>query len=174
MGIVSRGVGGLAAAMLVTAALGAGCGSKSSTKTSVGSGAGATSTTAKPASAAAGSVKSVDLVMTGQDPATVKGTKGTCSIRPTQTGYDFESDAYPSLGTPGAISIIRMGSSGTAELKILINGNYLFDMSRGQGITISSDNKHVDVDVDLTRGSVAGSGAPSTMSGHLKGTIDCN
>jgi hypothetical protein len=162
--------------MLVVAALAAGCGSKSSAKTSAGAGAGAgaTSTTVKPSSAAAGSVKSVDLVMTGQDPATVKGTKGRCSIGATQAGYDFGSDDYPSLGTQAGISILRMSSSGTPQLKILINGNYLFDMSNGQGIKISADNKHVDVDLDLTHGSVAGSGQPSTTSGHLKGTIDCN
>lgn len=162
----------LAAAAIVSA----GC-NKNSTATPP-----SPTSTAPPTTAAPGGV-AVDLVITGADPAVLKGSKGRCNLflidnKFPNSGYEFMAADYPSLGTGGYFSFEGTykdaNFSRPADIyKNQVNGNFLLDAGGpGQGITMSADRKHVTVDADVSRAPVNGN-PPYPATGHIKGTIDC-
>ncbi len=119
-------------------------------------------------SRASGSGVTVNLVVTGNHPATIQGTKGTCNRGATSGMYFFEAKDYPSLGTNGVFQVsYNPGASGTETkaIKAVIDGKGALEFSTQPGVTItfSADHKHVDIDSDL-----------KPDLGHVKGTIDCS
>ena len=120
---------------------------------------------------------SVDLVITGDKPATIKGTKGRCSLPSDPSlgaGYEFSGSDYPSLGAGGDFSVAgpqqktatQIGVA--ASIKAIIKGSgYL--STGGHGITISADRKKVTLNVDI--GGITSSG--TTIHELVKGTITC-
>jgi hypothetical protein len=158
----------------------AGCGAKSSTASSDGS---ATTTSAKAtATTAAGAGFKVDLILSGEDPAVIRGTKGRCNIytgpdAPASSGYEFLAADYPSLGPGGYLSfegthVNGVGAQQPAGLyKTNVNGHELVNAGpAGAGVTMSADRKHLIVDLDVARAS----GTPTPpITGHIKGSIDC-
>ncbi len=134
-------------------------------------------TSAAPATSGSGKV-SVDLVITGDRPATIKGTKGRCIISssdPLSSGYDFEAADYPSLGANGSFSAEggqqrTDGSRSFAVVKASFNGgDFLTFDSSGSGITISANGKNATLDMDLDGGDATG----TRLAGHVSGTITC-
>jgi hypothetical protein len=133
---------------------------------------GATGNTVKPPNRAP--AVNVDLVFTGDKPATIKGTKGRCSI-PTDerlsSGYEFSYEDYPQLGLHGDVSVtgpqntqLKLGPS----LKAIINGSGYLDT--GTGITVSADRKSVTLDADI--GGMTSSG--QQINEHVRGHITCS
>ncbi len=121
-----------------------------------------------------GSSVTVDLVITGDRPAVVKGTKGRCVLIHSPS-YEFSGADYPDLGTGGDVSIVGpMNPGGPPSLKALIGDGGFLDTDGG-GIHISPDQKTVTVDQDLN-GSLPGTmehpGAP--LHDHVRGTITCS
>jgi hypothetical protein len=134
--------------------------------------------TAAPGSSGSGKV-SVDLAITGDLPATIKGTKGRCNISsndPMSSGYDFEAADYPSLGANGAFSVeggqLR-GDGGRTYPNIKANiggGGFLVFDSSGSGLTISANGKTVTFNMDLDGSDAAG----TPVLDHVSGTITCS
>jgi hypothetical protein len=160
----------------------AGCSSSGSSGKAKSTGSQTTTTAAgTPAGSTGGSgsgTVSVDLVITGDKPVTIKGSKGRCllpsepSLAP---GYDFASSDYPALGTGGAFSVTgpQKATAGgqialPSSIKALIKGSGFLDTD-GHGITISADRKNVTLDADI--GGRLSSGA--TVHERVKGTITC-
>jgi hypothetical protein len=120
----------------------------------------------------------VDLVITGDKPATIKGSKGRCSLPSNQTigaGYDFSGSDYPSLGAGGDFSVAGPQQATAAgqialpsNIKALIKGSGYLDTD-GHGITISADRKKVTINADI--GGMTSSG--TTIHELVKGTITC-
>ncbi len=158
----------------------AGCSSGSSSK-SADSGSGPTvGTAAKAASPASGAI-SVDLVVTGDRTATVKGTKGTCEIPTGSTlgsRYDLSAADYPALGADGFLSVTGPepigGRAAPANLKALIGGAGFLDTD-GSGLTVAANRKRVTVDADLGGGTAMTPDNPGTpVRVHISGTITCS
>jgi hypothetical protein len=156
----------------------AGCSSSGSSKAAdtsptTTSAAGGNTTTAAGAGPATGSV-SVDLVITGQKPATIKGTKGRCSLPSnpsSSSGYDFSGSDYPSLGPGGDFNVAGPQKGPPAfpsSIKALINGEGYLDTD-GHGITISADSKKVTINADIGGRLTSG----TTVHELVKGTITC-
>lgn len=137
-------------------------------------------------SSGSGTVK-VDLTITGQDPVTIKGTKGQCILNYDSSGkasngaYSFDG-AYPSLGPNGVFAVwspaqIVTGGTSPAKLRVVINGHQISHSGKqGQGLTFSNDLKKVTLDSDLARGVPPGQiapGTPNPVTGHVTGTIVC-
>jgi hypothetical protein len=154
-----------------------GCSSGSSSKSSPTSKPGSSATTAGGSSAAPTGVK-VDLVITGDKPATIKGTKGRCRIsNPAMVGYDFSGADYPALGATGDLSINgpQQNTNGFQEpsnLKLVMPDSGFLDTD-GSGITISADGKHVTLDAAIG-GGTGDPSATNTLTDHITGTITCS
>ncbi len=159
----------LAAAVAVLAA----CGSSSSSgvKTTDPKPTSSSSTNSTPSgspggSSASGTVKAVDVTITGDKTATIQGTKGGC-----QTGskprYLIQSQDYPALGSPAHLEIT--GAPSGITLTDLEAARVYHDQN-GTGITISSDHKKVTLDAALSAVSLANG---ATYTAHLTGTITC-
>jgi hypothetical protein len=161
------------------------CSSSGSSKAAPGA-TGSTSTTSRnPAGGsgtAAGGVR-VDLVITGDRPVTIKGTKGRCDMPSNATlssGYEFTAADYPVLGAGGVFNVAGPqraipGQIGlAASIKVLIADVGFLDTD-GSGITVSADRKTVALDADLS-GSTAGTpSVPGTpLHDHVTGTIACS
>jgi hypothetical protein len=137
---------------------------------------GATATTAAPAPSASGKV-SVDLVITGDRPATIKGTKGRCIISssdPLSSSYDFTAADYPSLGADGGFgaaggSPLTGGGHTFPSVKAIIGGAQFGDID-GSGITLAANGKSATLDTDLGGGDATG----ARLTGHVSGTITCS
>jgi hypothetical protein len=121
---------------------------------------------------------SVDLVITGDKPATIKGSKGRCSLpsnSSSSSGYDFSGSDYPSLGPGGDFSVTgpQQATAGgqlafKSSIKALISGSG-FLATNGRGITVSADRKKVTINADI--GGTSSSG--TTVHELVKGTISC-
>jgi hypothetical protein len=163
-------------AVLVLGACSSSGSSKSSTTNAGGSTAaatgGATGNTVKPPNGAL--AVNVDLVFTGDKPATIKGTKGRCDI-PTDerlsSAYEFSYEDYPQLGSHGDVSVtgpqntqLKLGPG----VKAIINGSGFLD--HGTGITVSADRKSVTLDADI--GGQTSSGR--RINEHVAGHITCS
>ncbi len=154
-------------------------GSGSTSSTSAGGSAGGSS--------GSGTVK-VDLTITGQDPVTIKGTKGHCSVSHDSSGrasngdYSFVAADYPGLGPNGFFDVsspaqIVNGGTAPAALKVVINGHQIYHSgTQGQGLTFANDLKKVTLNSDLARGVSLDQivpGTPNPVTGHVTGTIVC-
>jgi hypothetical protein len=176
----------------------AGCSSSGTSAKAKGKTAGSTSSTPGGGTSASGSSSpggsqttsgsgsgtvTVDLVITGDRPFTIKGTKGRCRIPSDNTlgsGYDFIGADYPSLGAGGAFSVEgpQLATAGgqtafPANIKVIIKGGGLANIG-GSGITLSADRKKVTLNVGLggsTGGTLSNPGTP--LHGHVTGTITC-
>ena len=135
-------------------------------------------TTTTAGAGSANSTVSVDLVITGDKPATIKGSKGRCSLPSNSSlssGYDFSGSDYPSLGAGGNFNVTgpQQATAGgqlafKSSIKALINGAGFLDTD-GHGITISADRKKVTINADI--GGMTSSG--TTIHELVKGTITC-
>jgi hypothetical protein len=175
----------LLAAILLAASSSSGS-SKAGTTSPTGGGNLATTTSAgsNPAkSASGGTAVTVDLVVTGDRPFTIKGTKGSCSIPSNDSlvsSYNFTGDDYPSLGAKGIFSVAgpQKATAGgqlafAASIKALIKGAGFLDTA-GRGITVSADRTKVTLDTDIsggTAGTISNPGTP--LRDHVTGTITC-
>ncbi len=108
----------------------------------------------------------VDVVITGDSTATIKGTKGQCSVLPNGAAYSFTGADYPDLGTDGALSVrgpTKIGASQTQppSIKMIVQGRGYLSGADVGGIQVSPDGKKVTLDL--------------TLSGrtHITGTITC-
>jgi hypothetical protein len=190
-----RGAAITAAALVLAGCVGALAGCSSSSPGSSGGSAGSTtgpaagSTTRSTAPApAAGADRgtggvTVDLVITGDRPATIKGTKGRCDI-PADPGvssiYEFTGADYPELGAGGDFSVAGPqrptdpeGLTLEASIKALVGDGGFLD-NGGTGIDVSADRTSVTLDADLggsTGGTVDKPGTP--LHDHVTGTIAC-
>jgi hypothetical protein len=162
---------------------GSACNSKSS-KSSSSSSSSTPTTTAPKKTAAKGGV-TVDLVITGQDPAVIKGTKGSCGVSQNETwgDYNFVAADYPGLGPNGVFSLESPnGVTRIAMMKNIVNGHVLTEEPEGSGMTFSDRFHKVTIDADLTRGESPPSDPNNEQSGltkhivtgHVAGTIVCN
>jgi hypothetical protein len=175
----SGSVSAAVAALAIGAVLGLGaCSSSGSAKASTTNAGGSTTvapagSTVKPTSGAP--TVSVDLVITGVKPATIKGTKGRCSLpsdKSLSSGYEFEGADYPSLGPDGVFNVA--GPQNTQlklppSIKAIINGSG-FLSGRDAGITVSPDRKSVTLDADI--GGMTSSG--QQINEHVRGHITCS
>jgi hypothetical protein len=129
------------------------------------------------ASAGSGSSKvAVDLVITGDRPATIHGTKGRCVIStsdPLSSSYDFTTADYPSLGATGGFGAeggqLLSGNRGYPSIKASIGGGD-FSFQGPTGITLSANGKTATFDADLDGGDATG----AHLSGHVTGTVTCS
>jgi hypothetical protein len=156
----------------------AGCSSSGSSKaadTSPTTTTAAGNTTAGNTAGSGSGTVSVDIVITGERPATIKGTKGQCSLPSNETspaGYNFSGSDYPSLGAGGNFGVTGPQKGPPAfpsSIKVLINGGGYLDTD-GHGITISADRKKVTINADI--GGLTSSG--TTVHELVKGTITCS
>jgi hypothetical protein len=129
----------------------------------------------------------VDLVVSGQDKATLKGTKGTCQLFTNQGGravqFLFSATDYPSLGTGGNFNFIATESQPPGRRYSVggrIGGNYihlrerLVGTSQETGITVSPDYTRVTLNTDLSNNTVTMPYKGLTeKTGHVQGTIRC-
>lgn len=127
----------------------------------------------------------VNLVITGDQPATIQGAKGTCSLPATgqRNTYAVVAVDYPQLGNLGSVRIwgptaLPNQSPIPPTVKVYINSLGFISAFANRGITVSADGQSVDVDTDLY-GAPAGSFADSllgptwTLHGHITGSIRC-
>jgi hypothetical protein len=123
----------------------------------------------------------VDLVLTGQDPATIQGNKGSCTVGSLpgglqSVGFDFGAGDYPSLGDGGYFSIEGVyqdsNTSRPADIyKTVVNGHSLMNTNApGTGVTTSNNGLHVALDADL---GVTDHFGQRIKTGHVTGTMDC-
>jgi hypothetical protein len=168
--------------VVIAGVVAAGCSSGGSSSPSSGS----TTTTSAPAEASA---VSVDLTITGDRPATIKGSKGRCDIPSSAempSNYEFSGADYPSLGPEGNFSVagVQKATGGgqaaggqnefPASIKAVINGGGFLDTD-GAGITFSADRKKVTLDADLSGSTGGTTSSPGTpLNDHVSGTITCS
>jgi hypothetical protein len=126
----------------------------------------------------------VDLLVSGDRVAAVKGTKGTCNIpRFGAPSYEFTGVSYPDLGTDGSLKVFgpvvvgeTVGLPATAQVTIGDVG--LVSPSSGTGITVSENMRVVTIDAAL-RGGPGGAedinlaSPDNSLSGRITGTIRC-
>jgi hypothetical protein len=100
----------------------------------------------------------VDLTLTGDRTATVKGTKGTCAVSEEFGGstYEFAGKDYPSLGPEGSISIrgpIKLQNTGLPpSAKVVVTDAGFVTPDNTPGISISDNQLTVLVNVPLQGG----------------------
>ena len=170
----------LAAGVVMLGIAMTGCSSGSSSGGS-GSGSGSTAGTATKAASPATGAMSVNLVVSGDRTATIRGTKGSCEI-PTDKrlggAYDLSAADYPALGADGFLSVSGpqpIGGSLTPNLlKASIDGAGFLDTD-GSGLTVSKDRKQVTIEADLDGGTAMTPDTPGTpVHVHISGTITCS
>jgi hypothetical protein len=127
----------------------------------------------------------VNLVVTGDQPATIQGSKGTCRFPATglPNTYQVVAADYPQLGSLGSIGVWGPTAIGAAPpipptVKMYRNTLGFMSAVANGGITVSADGRRVDVDTDLygaSGGSVDGSLVDPTwtLHGHITGSIRC-
>lgn len=124
------------------------------------------------------------LMVTGDHPLNITGTKGTCTI-PSEgaASYVMTADDYPALGPGGDIKVFGPTSvpgSGTVpgNVTAVIGGTGFVSPATGEGVTVRRDDMQVTLNVDLSGGTGGSSvdnvsGAPSPFHIHIAGTLRC-
>ncbi|MGZ4691348.1 MAG: hypothetical protein ACXVJW_12520 [Acidimicrobiia bacterium] len=128
----------------------------------------------------------VDLVVTGDRPITIQGTKGTCYLRNNGQPSSFVvlASDYPALGPGG--SIIAWGPTRLPRqvtvppnVRVYINGGGMVSPNTGAGVKVGPDDTIVTLSADLG-GGLGGSRVDSlsdptnTLHGHIIGTMRCD
>jgi hypothetical protein len=137
----------------------------------------------------------VDLVMTGQDPAIIKGTAGECLFHVGADGtldvsYTFLGSDYPSLGSNGLFSVNPTGPIvagqyvqywisgrfGTGEPFFSSQSSLAQSRGTGEGITVSADHKLVTItNAPLSNNTVSMPYSGFTeITDRVSGTISCS
>ena len=145
-----------------------------------------TTVTTPPATAAPRTTgMTVNLTITGSQPATIQGTKGICSFPSTgqPNTYLVSAADYPQLGNLGSVRVF--GSTALPNqppigpaVKLYINSLGFISAIANGGISVSTDGHQVDLDTALY-GAPSGSFADQlldptwTLRGHITGTIRC-
>jgi hypothetical protein len=126
----------------------------------------------------------VDLLVSGDRIAAVKGTKGTCNIpRFGAPNYDFAGADYPDLGPSGSLMVVGPVIVGEtvgvpASAGVTIGDVGLVTPSSGAGITLSKNMRVVTIDAELTGGpggaeDINLNSPDNSLHGRLTGTIRC-
>jgi hypothetical protein len=117
----------------------------------------------------------VDLTITGDVNARIKGTKGACeSIGATGHAYDFNGSDYPSLGPNGAFSLsvgARIGDRTEPPfVKMVVGTSGFLSGADVSGVHVNPEGTSVNLDQ-----SVSGStGGGPMQTAHVTGTISCS
>jgi hypothetical protein len=152
-----------------------GCGSSGGSKATPPASSATVSSSASPASSSSGSgTVRVDLEITGASNATIKGTKGTCSISKTMgNGYSFTGADYPDLGPEGVFALTtgtKIGDRVEPPLIKLVVG----DSGYISGADVSGIQSNPEATVVNLNQGISGSTAGGPMQNVLiRGTIHC-
>lgn len=165
----------MATVAALTALTAVGCGSSGGSKATSPASSAAAASSASPASSSsgAGAVR-VDLEITGASNATIKGTKGTCSLsRTSGNGYSFTGADYPDLGPKGVFSLTtgtKLGDQVEPPLVKLVVG----DSGYISGADVSGIRSNPEATVVNLNQGISGSTDGGPMQNVLiRGTINC-
>ncbi len=127
---------------------------------------------------------SVDLLVSGDRVAAVKGSRGTCTIPPFGApSYDFDGSDYPDLGPEGELSVVGPvivnGVVGVpASVQATIGEVGLVSSRTGAGIRLSQNMRVVTIDAELSGGlggaeDINPNPPDNSLHGRITGTIRC-
>jgi len=165
-------------AMTTVAAIAAitavGCGSSGGSKATPPASSATVSSSASPASSSSGTgTVRVDLEITGASNATIRGTKGTCSVSKSGNGYSFTGADYPGLGPKGVFSLTtgtKLGDRVEPPLIKLVVGDSGY--ISGADVNGIQSNPGATV-VNLNQGISASTNGGPMQNVLIRGTIHC-